>query len=261
MSTPKEPNFFSDDAQFSKGIDWYKSLFSGANPVSLLGEASTHYSKLPTYPETIRRLKETVPGAKFVYVMRHPIDRLISHYIHEWTMGVYSCELNQALELYPEMTNYSQYAMQLKPYFEIFGRQSVCPVFFDRLVNHPQSELERVCRFIGYTGKPRWVTDLIPSNVSSNRIKRFPLYDQLVENRLATWFRRSLVPKRLRDRIKNRLTMNERPRLSEGNENRLVGLFDRDLETLGNWLGIDLNCANFKEQTKSASPEWITPNE
>ena len=30
MTTPKEPNFFSDDAVFAQGLPWYESLFEAA---------------------------------------------------------------------------------------------------------------------------------------------------------------------------------------------------------------------------------------
>ena len=53
MSELKEPNFFSNDEQYAKGIDWYLSNFRDAYPDELLGESSTHYTKLPTYPNTI----------------------------------------------------------------------------------------------------------------------------------------------------------------------------------------------------------------
>ena len=103
MSSPKEPNFFSDDDVYSNGLNWYSSLFENAKPGDLSGEASTHYTKLPTYPETIKRLKESLPELRLIYVMRHPIDRLISHYIHEWSMGVFHCDINEAVEKYPEL--------------------------------------------------------------------------------------------------------------------------------------------------------------
>ncbi|HTO70120.1 MAG TPA: sulfotransferase, partial [Myxococcota bacterium] len=50
MSRPKEPNFFSDDDQYARGVGWYAGLFAGAAPGQLCGESSTHYTKLPTYP-------------------------------------------------------------------------------------------------------------------------------------------------------------------------------------------------------------------
>ena len=56
MSTPKEPNFFSDDDCFARGLDWYRGLFAEAPEGSIRGESSTHYTKLPTHPRTVERL-------------------------------------------------------------------------------------------------------------------------------------------------------------------------------------------------------------
>ena len=53
MSVPKEPNFFSDDAQYARGFAWYTSLFADARPGTIRGESSTHYTKLPTLPNTV----------------------------------------------------------------------------------------------------------------------------------------------------------------------------------------------------------------
>ena len=103
MSTPKEPNFFSDDDIYSQGLDWYSGLFSDASAEDICGESSTHYTKLPDYPDTIQRLKAAIPQPKLIYVMRHPVDRLISHYMHQWSEGVISCDINQAIDRYPEL--------------------------------------------------------------------------------------------------------------------------------------------------------------
>jgi len=257
MSEPKEPNFFSDDQQYAMGIGWYGELFKPAPAGNLLGEASTHYTKLPTYPRTLKRLQEHLPNAKFIYVMRHPVDRLISHYIHEWSNGVYRCSIDNAVELYPELIAYGQYAMQLEPYFEIYGRDVVLPVFFDRLVHDSQAELERVCQFIGYEGEARWREDQNPSNVSSERIRRFPLYSLLIESDILTWLRRELLPVRLRDAVKSRLTMRQRPVLSAGNLTMLNDVFNQDLVQLGKWLGVELNCTNFKAATTEQSLDWL----
>lgn len=259
MSDPKEPNFFSNDEQFSRGLGWYSGLFARAKTADLAGEASTHYTKLPTYPRTVSRLKQHLPGARFVYVMRHPIDRLISHYVHEWSMGAYHYPLVEAVERHPELVAYGQYAMQLAPYFEAFGPDAVLPVFFDRLVREPQAELERVCRFIGYDGKPSWSHDLRPSNVSSERIRRFPFYATLVDSSPATWLRQRLVPQAWRDAVKHRLTMKERPVLTEELRLALEREFDRDLAQLGVWMGCTLNCSNFKPLTGNRELAWATP--
>lgn len=256
MCTPKEPNFFSDADQYAKGMAWYSGLFAKAPNGSLLGEASTHYTKLPTHPKTVERLKKHLPNARFVYVMRHPVDRLISHYIHEWSTGVYHCDIEQALNKYPELIAYGRYAMQLEPYFDTFGRDAVLPVFFDRLIREPQTELERICRFIGYKGQPVWVEDMKPDNVSSERIRKFPFYNVLVESIPATWLRRRFIPQGLRDAIKMNLRMQKRPVLGEEVRARLEAGFDHDLAQMGKWLGVDLNCQNFKQLTSTGSLNW-----
>ena len=260
MCTPKEPNFFSDDEQYCRGISWYSSLFADAPDKSLLGEASTHYTKLPTYPDTVARIKENLSGVRFVYVMRHPIDRLVSHYIHEWSMGVYRCDLEEAIVKYPELVRYGCYAMQLGPYFSAFGRDQILPVFFDRLICEPQAELERVCRFIGYQGQPRWVQNLKPGNVSSERIRKFPLYNLLVESDLSTWFRRRFIPQGLRNSLKLKFRMQERPTPSDSSFTQLTVEFDRDLAQLGEWLGVNLDCKTFKQMTSSKSLDWVASN-
>ena len=125
MTTPKEPNFFSDDEQHERGAEWYAHLFADADDDALAGESSTHYTKLPTYPGTIDRMAETLTDrVKFIYVMRHPFDRMLSHYVHEWTQAVISCPLDDAVDEHPELIAYSRYAMQLKPYIARFGART-----------------------------------------------------------------------------------------------------------------------------------------
>jgi hypothetical protein len=226
-----------------------------------MGEASTHYTKLPTYPQTVARMYEILPGARLVYVMRHPIDRLVSHYIHEWSMGNIHCSIDEAVRKYPELIAYGQYSMQLAPFFASYGRERVLPVFFDRLTREPQAELERVCGFIGYQGVPTWIHDIKPSNVSSERLRRFPLYDILVKSSIATRFRRALVPRELRSWAKARLTMKQRPQLAPETVSELAARFDDDLSQLGGWLGTELSCGTFKEITGSSALDWCGPHE
>jgi hypothetical protein len=62
MTTPKEPNFFSDDDVYAQGLPWYAALFDAAEPGDIKGEASTHYTKRPTYPETLARAQAVLEG-------------------------------------------------------------------------------------------------------------------------------------------------------------------------------------------------------
>ncbi|MEK7265128.1 MAG: sulfotransferase [Pseudomonadota bacterium] len=246
MSEPKEPNFFSDDAVFAKGADWYRGLFKEAPAGAIKGESSTHYTKLPTYPETIDRLAALIPDAKFIYLMRDPVDRLISHYIHEWTQGVIKVPINEAIEKHPELIDYSRYAYQLAPWIHRFGKALFLPVVFEKMTAEPQAEFQRIAAFLGAEGDVLWKSDLDAQNVSAERIRKFPGYELLVGNPLATALRRRLVPQSLRDKVKSNLQLRDRPQLSEEKIAALWEIFDRDLRGVEALTGERLTRASFK---------------
>lgn len=233
MTTPKEPNYFSDDEIFARGPDWYAGLFATAEPGDLKGEASTHYTKLPTYPEALPRLAAAVPNPKLIYLIRDPVTRAVSHYIHEWTMGTIDRDtgIDAALDRHPEMISYGCYAMQIAPWIERFGAGRVHVETLEGMTADPQATLTRVGRFLG-RGDLVWQHDLERVNVSSERLRKGPLDALLVDSAAVTWLRRRLVPQSLRDRIKAGRRLPGRPQFSAANRSRLETVFLEDRERL-----------------------------
>lgn len=261
MSTPKEPNFFSDDDQYKRGIQWYQSLFASADAHMLCGESSTHYTKLPTYSNTLERLHNHLPNAKLIYVIRHPIDRLVSHYVHEWSERTIREPINEAIYRHPRLVDYSRYAMQLAPFIETYGTDNILLVFFEQFVAQPQAELSRVCEFIGYQRQPIWHEEGISQNVSNQRLQKSMIRDAIVWNPVSTWIRRRFVPQRYRNRIKQLWQMKKKPQLDKKQIDHLEVIFDADLSTLGSWLGIQISCNQFKFQAKAGPPKWHHPSQ
>jgi len=251
MSTPKEPNFFSDNPIYNKGLDWYKNLFSGAHEDDICGESSTHYTKLPDYPHTIERLKGANPNPKLIYIMRHPVDRLVSHYMHQWSEGVISCDIDKAIDRYPELINYSCYGKQLIPFLDAFGVEALLPVLFSDLKLSPQASLEMIGKFIGVTDLASLHWDLKDGrdNVSKNRIRRFYGSELIINSAPMTWVRRTFVPQGLRDGIKEFLAMRTRPELSESQLAKVTEVFDLDLKLLNDRLGFEMDCQNFNQKS------------
>lgn len=256
MTTPKEPYYFSNDEVFAQGEAWYRDLFSAANSGDLCGESSTHYTKLPTYPQTVERMHAAFPDLKLIYVMRHPIDRLVSQYVHEWSVRRIDCPIDAAVDKLPEMVDYSRYAYQLEPYLSTYGPDRILPVFLERLQAAPQAELERIGQFLGAADRLVWVDDRSRQNASQERMRSSWLRDAIAYAPGVSWLRRTFVPRSIRNRIKQLWKLSAKPTLSRGVEERLRGIFDADLQQLGSWLGVQLSCDRFKEVVSHVPLNW-----
>jgi Sulfotransferase family len=258
MSRPKEPNFFSDDPIYSRGMLWYSSLFRGAGPAEIRGESSTHYTKLPTHRHTVARLVRHLPRLKLIYLMRHPIERLISQYVHELTAGRIRAGISETLELHPEMIDYSRYAMQLQPYVDAYGFANVLPVFFPGLVTKSQEALERIGRFLEFPGVLRWDWTLGPQNQGKDRLRPSPIRERLVQARVLSALRQRVIPGGWSQSLKEfwRAQL-EPPPLPAHLTARLREIFDADLAQLGSWLGVTLDCENFNEKALAQPLDWV----
>jgi hypothetical protein len=246
MTDPKEPNFFSDDDVYKQGTEWYYSLFDDALGNQLKGESSTHYTKLPTYQHTVERMAELCPDVKCIYLMRNPVDRLVSHYIHEWTQKEISCDIDKAISSRSELVDYGRYFFQLNPFLDVFGKSAVLPVFLERMSRKPQTQLMEIFDFLGVKEHPIWDNGL-QSNVSSERLRESRWRDMLLDNSVARAMRRKLVPKSIRTAVKLLWTVKERPVLGDDTRKHVEGIFDEDLSRLGEMLGFDLRCADFAQ--------------
>ncbi len=250
MSTPKEPNFFSDDDVYQLGLNWYQELFENADLNDICGESSTHYTKLPDYPKTLNRMSAYLPRLKLIYVIRHPIERLVSHYMHQWSQNVIRTDINTAIDTFPELINYSRYSMQITPYIEQYGRENILLVFSEAFREEPELELERVARFIGYDEPVKWHETLPEQNVSNQRVRRFKGYNFLINNPVLATVRRSLIPKGLRNFVKQQLVMKKRPELTVESQRKLEKIFNEDLNSLSQLTGTEINLGNYKQLAK-----------
>lgn len=232
MTTPKEPNYFSDDAIFAKGAGWYGALFAPAPEGSLTGEASTHYTKLPTHPQTVARLQAAHPAVKLIYVIRNPVDRALSHYMHEWSQGVMGADLEAAFAQHGTLVDYGRYAMQIAPYLEAFGRDSVYLTSLEQLKASPDAELAAIGAHIGAANPLVWDHSEQAKNVSTQRMRRVPFHNVLVASRASKALRRVLVPKSWRQKFRAARTMPARPEYPAALRAQLEATFLQDRAAL-----------------------------
>ncbi len=146
FSEPKEPNFFCH-LDWRDKINSYHNLFT--SKAKLYGEGSTNYSKFPYYNKNIHKdIYEYNPNMKIIYVLRHPIERMVSQYTHQFNRGFETKEINIAMSTDEHYTNDSKYATQIRPYIELFGRDNIKFIFFDDYKNNPQSVFNELFNFL-----------------------------------------------------------------------------------------------------------------
>jgi len=228
MCTPKEPNYFSDDDIFARGPQWYEALFSDAETGDLKGEASTHYTKLPTYPQTLPRMQAVLKAPKLVYMIRNPMVRAVSHYIHEWSEGRVGADAREAFEKTPEFAAYGCYGMQIAPFVRAYGPDRILLTSLEQIKADPDASFAQISSFLGLPENAAWQHDLPAQNVSATRVRRFPLQGLLIDNPVAATLRRALVPKSVRAWVRGKRTMTTRPEIPTGLQTRLEAQFLED---------------------------------
>jgi hypothetical protein len=146
MAPEKELNFFS--GQWSRGLEWYESHFAGAGDAIAVGEISPSYGMVHYFPVP-ERIASVIPDARLIYLLRHPIERMVSAYLHWVAEGLEQRPIEQA---FLEDLNYlhmSRYAFQLERFLEHFSRDRVLLVLSERLRDERPSTLRDIYSFVG----------------------------------------------------------------------------------------------------------------
>lgn len=272
MSKIKETNFFLGDGRTAMkeiGLDGktrelssvgtlaeYSALFQAATEKAR-GEASPKYLY---YPGTAERIKAAVPNAKIIAVLRHPVDRAYSAFLHhvrenqeEYT------DFAAALEAEPERIergidpkyhyrNRGLYFKQLKPYYDAFGAENVHVYLYEEL-RDPLGLLRPLFGVLGVD--PSFTPDVSAQhNISGVPKNRFlhSVYGFLKGNGhnavknlgkrlLPTTFRQRLKGRAIRNLQKNNLS---KPPLAPEVRADLLKGYKEDITRLQDLIGRDL---------------------
>lgn len=143
----KEPGFFNRTAGWQAQLADYHALFA-PEPHQLCGEASTMYTFLPEWPDTHHRLYAYNPDLKLIYMMRQPVERIISNYAHRLVRKTVDAPPETAVFSDPAYINRTRYSVQIKPYLELFPRENVLLLIFEEFVADQRSTLAQIARFL-----------------------------------------------------------------------------------------------------------------
>ena len=148
IHTPKfkEP-FFFNNSNYQNGIDWYaKTYYDGIKNEKWILDFTPSYLYSD---EALFRINEYSKGKdlKFIVMLRNPVERAYSHYLHTLRDGLEDLDFNGAIQAESErLLNYennllsqlkysyiyqSLYHKHLSKYFESFGRNNFFVINYD----------------------------------------------------------------------------------------------------------------------------------
>ncbi len=190
MSAEKEPGYFDPKTPFKwRDRELYLQLFEGADASQLCGESSTAYSEWPGIPDVPRSIHAVNPRARFIYLLREPIKRCYSHFIHRhrYTRAeeLSRTTFEDYLARRRDIADASDYAAQVQRYLEYFPKESLLLLPFERFVKEPAWALREVFEFLGVEDLSATLTSQpVHSNSTSDSNAR------IVWNRVVGPFRR-----------------------------------------------------------------------
>lgn len=161
----KETWYFS--REYAKGDNWYQERFWHCNKDRLnisVGEIST---EILLKDEYLERMKETVPGAKIVVLLRDPVQRTVSHYYHsvregfesrsieEVLLGQENIEdfykesyINEGVYKYGYLTFSLRYRSSVEALLKLYKREDIKFFLFERLMKEPGQVLHELQSFL-----------------------------------------------------------------------------------------------------------------
>lgn len=148
MSHPKELDFFVLEKNWSKGVKWYEAHFAGEARIQ--GESSPNYTKCHVFAGVAKRMHSLLPEARLIYILRDPIARIVSHYLHNLAADREKRSISEALSDL-ENNHYvlcSRYYMQLERYLDCFPESSILVITAEDLGRRRRQTLQQVFRFL-----------------------------------------------------------------------------------------------------------------
>ena len=137
----KETFFF--DRKFEQGLDWYYSHFTDIAADKKVGEIAPSYFHSMEAPQ---RIYELNPQCKILVTLREPVSRLVSFYSHMQQRGEVEpkASLAEALSDKKILQNTSLYYFHLCRWIEVFGKDNVEVVFFEKLKQSPDDFAQEI---------------------------------------------------------------------------------------------------------------------
>lgn len=245
MSRPKEIHFFSHYWQY--GLEWYESHFH--EHATILGESSTSYAMYPKYQDVPLRMQLILGSdVKLIYILRDPINRVISQYLHDFYAGWYNKPISKVLNNSELLGKYyyieiSSYYMQLKHFLNVFPKENIKILTLEELNRDPAKTMREVFRFLEVKENVSDDSFFMAHHTSRNK-KKLTRLEQMLNNHFPGRNQlKRLTPSFLRQTFRYLLRVGTQPETDLGKElhQKLVKSLKPDADSLRVFTGLPFN--------------------
>ena len=244
----KEPGFFVADRN-KESLHEYLGLWSWNSAMHEYAlESSVSYTQFPFIKGVPERMAQMKLGEyRFIYLMRNPITRIESQVRHGLFAG-WGKSLDDGVS--NDLIDFSRYAMQMDEYRKFFSGNVILPVVLEEFKSNPHIILEKICDFLGIDKNYNFNDVAEPRN-SGEFFESTPLIRQLSQSRLGTLVVRILLPFRLKNWLRKKITRlgnhsAKKPdigrwKLNDNEKKDIVKILLPDLKRLQSEYGIDIH--------------------
>jgi len=234
MSSPKETGFFL--RRTDQDLDWYQQCFSGA--ARAYGETCTNYAKHPDFDGVPERMHSLLPDIKLLYLVRDPVERAVSHYVHNWVVKREHRSAEEVLCPPDESwyVNVGRYHYQLSQYLEYYSLENIRVIESERLRSARTEVLFEIFEFIGVEPdvQREWVQ--AEYNTSEERQRSTDAAEFLIHTSIGQAIKnigKAVVPSSWVERGKELLLQNaEKPTIDREVRERVRAFLQEDVEQL-----------------------------
>ena len=237
MSYPKETDFFLD--RNAKSLDWYQGCFE--NEAVAYGEVSPNYSKYPGFDGVPERMHKLLPDIRLIYLVRDPIDRAVSHYVHNWEKRRINDSIDDALNP-PEDSwyiNTSRYYFQLSQYLDYYPIERILIVESEQLRGERARVLSEIFEFIGVN--PNLESDTPDREYNTGMRRPTKLADFLIRSSIGKVVKdagKSVVPESAIEYVKQHIWSDaKKPEPKRETINQVKNYLKEDVQKLRNLTG------------------------
>jgi hypothetical protein len=271
MSPVKEPHFFSypeiessyypmgdslKKKKLTKSIGEYSLLFRKARDEKIIGESSVSYLYNTS---ALERIKKYNSQAKFLFILRNPIERAYSHFHFNKSKGL---EDSESLDSYIDQEEgriknnwtyfyiylaHGLYCRQISRFLNFFEKDQLFLCLYEDLSRYPDKIIKEIFDFLAVN--PQFKPDIsLKYNLSQKTDMSFLIKIIHSDNPVKRALRK-ILPNSLQDKLYHHRSVvrammvnkeKQKPLMSEQARQKLLVFYREDILKLQEFLGRDL---------------------